>query len=272
VAKLIAELSLAPGLVAAATIAGDRWGQRVAGLVSGLPVVVGPLLLIADKQRGAGFAATAANSVLLGLPALGGFALAYARAARRGPGLGLLSGWGAAAALAALIWLCPVPLPFPAGLVFAAISVGGAFLLLPRSTKETRAPVPERSRPVSIRMAATAALALLLWAALAVLGPTVGGVLAALPTIVSVLVFFVHRECGADAAVSLLHGALAGMVSFVVFCAVVAWMLTSAGLLATFFVGAALGVCLQGAANVGLPGRAEALLGVIPREPFRRAR
>jgi hypothetical protein len=71
VAKLIAELSLAPGLVAAATIAGDRWGQRVAGLVSGLPVVVGPLLLIADKQRGAGFAATAANSVLLGLPALG---------------------------------------------------------------------------------------------------------------------------------------------------------------------------------------------------------
>jgi hypothetical protein len=243
--KLVAELALAPGLVGTATVAGDRWGHRVAGLVSGLPVVVGPLLLIAAQERGAEFAATAANGVLLGLPALGGFALAYARSACRGAGIALLIGWTAAAAVATLVWLCPIPLPFPAGLVLAAISLAAAFLLMPGSPSGTGVPTRSGSRSVAPRMGATAVLVLALWAGLAILGPTVGGILAALPTVVSVLVFFTHRDCGAGAAVSLLRGALAGMAGFVGFCAAVAGLLASEGLVPTFAVGSMVGICLQ---------------------------
>jgi hypothetical protein len=245
VLELLAELALAPGLVGAATVAGDRWGQGIAGLISGLPVVVGPLLLIAAHERGLRFAASSANGVLLGLPALGGFALAYARSATRGPGVGLLSGWASASALAAFVLLCPIPLPFPAGLVVAAISLSAAFLLMPRTPIDAPGHARSSSTAVSLRMGATVALVLGLWTALAVLGPTVGGILAALPTVVSVLVFFAHRGGGADAAVSLLRGALAGMASFVAFCAVVAWLLGGEGPMTTFLVGTVLSVGVQ---------------------------
>ena len=42
---LLLKLTLAPGLVAAVTLAGRRWGPRVAGWLGGLPVIVGPILL-----------------------------------------------------------------------------------------------------------------------------------------------------------------------------------------------------------------------------------
>ena len=245
--RLIAELALAPGLVGAATLVGDHWGQRVAGLVSGLPVVVGPLLLIAAQERGLRFTASAANGVLLGLPALGGFALAYARSAHRGPAVGLLRGWMAAAALAALVSLCLAGLPFPCGLLIAAGSLALAFCLMPRV--HDAAIQPRRSgsslKAVQLRMGATAALVLALWAALAVLGPTIGGVLAGFPAVVSVLAVFAHRDGGSDAAISLLRGSLAGMTSFVGFCAVVALLLSRAGLATTFALGSALGLGLQ---------------------------
>lgn len=245
--RLIAEVALAPGLVGVATLVGGRWGQRVAGLVSGLPVVVGPLLLIAAQRRGLRFAASTANGVLLGLPALGGFALAYARSAHHGPAIGLFSGWVSAAALAALVSLCLAGLPFPAGLLVSSTSLALAFRLMPGAPDA--AIQPRRSdvslKAMQLRMAATAALVLVLWAALAVLGPTIGGVLAGLPAVVSVLALFAHRDGGSDAAVSLLRGSLAGMTSFVSFCAVVALLLSSAGLAATFAVGSVLGVALQ---------------------------
>jgi hypothetical protein len=206
---------------------------------------VGPLLLIAAQERGDGFAATAANGVLLGLPALGGFALTYARLAHRGSIVGLLSGWASAAALAALILLCPTPLPFPTGGAVATASLSAAFLLMPRSAIDGAKPVRSRSRLVSRRVGPTAILVLGLWTALAVLGPTIGGILAALPTVVSVLAFSAHRDCGADAAVTLLRGALAGMTSFVGFCAAVSWLLASEGVVTTFLIGTVLGVCLQ---------------------------
>jgi hypothetical protein len=243
--RQIVELALAPGLVGAATRIGDRWGQQVAGLMSGLPVVVGPLLLIAAQERGLRFAAASANGVLLGLPTLGGFALAYALAARRGAPAGLLWGWVTAAALAAVISLLPMSLSFPAGLIVAAISLTGSYVLLPRPRGETAGPVATKPTAVLLRIGVTAALVLTLWAALAVLGPTVGGILAGLPTVVSVLVFFVHRDRGADAAESLLRGAVAGMAGFVGFCAVVGWLLTIEGSLPTFLIATAVGVSLQ---------------------------
>jgi hypothetical protein len=246
VVKVIAELALASGLVGAATMAGDRFGQRVAGLVSGLPVVVGPLLLIAAQQRGLRFAAATANGVLLGLPALGAFAFAYARSAQRGPAVGLLSGWAAAAVTAALIWLCPLALPFPGGLLVAMVSLTVAFRSMPQSRRKAVGPSPSRSSlgSVVVRMGTTAGLVLLLWTALAVFGPVIGGMLAALPTVVSVLVLFAHRDCGPEAAVSLLRGGLAGMASFVGFCAVVALMLVGAGVATTFAVGCLLATSL----------------------------
>src|SRR3954470_11107429 len=104
---LALKLTLAPGLVAATTLAGRRWGPRLAGWLGGLPVVVGPILFALAVERGDGFAADAAQGSLLGLLSLNAFVLAYAWAARRVGWAGaLVFGWGAFAA--ATVVLDPV--------------------------------------------------------------------------------------------------------------------------------------------------------------------
>jgi len=47
---LLLTLVLAPVLVVASTLAGRRGGARLTGVLVGLPVVAGPILLIADEQ------------------------------------------------------------------------------------------------------------------------------------------------------------------------------------------------------------------------------
>ena len=70
-------------------------------------------------------------------------------------------------------------------------------------------------------MAVTSVLVLALVAAADRLGPTAGGILAALPTLVSVLAVFTHRQHGAAAVAELLRGMLHGMAGFLVFCVLV---------------------------------------------------
>jgi hypothetical protein len=247
----VAELLLAPALVGAATVVGRRWGPRVAGLVSGLPVVVGPVLLLAARARGPAFAASAANGTLLGLIAVAGFALAYARSARRGWVVSLLVGWTAACLLAGLVWLLPVQLSFPAGVFVATTSLAAALRLMPVSTDDRVKPPPSavRRNGLWLRMAATAALVLLLSEALILLGPVIGGILAGLPAVLSVLAVFTHRDQGPRAAVSLLRGALVGMTGFVGFCVVVAAFLPEAGVATTFAAATACGLALQATAQ-----------------------
>jgi hypothetical protein len=80
---LVLKVTLAPGLVAATTLAGRRWGPRMAGWLGGLPVVVGPILLAIAVEQGDAFAADAAEGSLFGLLSLTVFMLAYAWSARR---------------------------------------------------------------------------------------------------------------------------------------------------------------------------------------------
>src|SRR3954467_451134 len=95
---LVLKLTLAPGLVAATTLAGRRWGPRVAGWLGGLPVVVGAFLFAVALEGGGGFAAEAAEGSLIGLLSLTAFVLAYAWSARRvgWPGALVAGGGGGA--------------------------------------------------------------------------------------------------------------------------------------------------------------------------------
>src|SRR3954468_4132790 len=74
---LLLKLTLAPGLVTATTLAGRRWGPRMAGWLGGLPVVVAPILLAITLEHGRAFGARAAAGALLGLPSLPFFLLPH---------------------------------------------------------------------------------------------------------------------------------------------------------------------------------------------------
>jgi hypothetical protein len=229
---LALKLTLAPGLVAATTVAGRRWGPRVAGWLGGLPVVVGPILFALALEQGDAFAAEAAQGSLLGLLSLNAFVLAYAWAARRvGWAQALLAGWGAFAA--ATVVLDPLRVSDEVAL---AVVVGAFFLTeaaLPRGRGEEVAPHTPRF-DLLLRTVCTAALVLGLTALAGVLGPRLSGMLAAFPVLASVLAAFTQAQAGAVAAADFLRGLVRGLISFALFCFVVAVLLPSAGMAVAF--------------------------------------
>jgi hypothetical protein len=239
----VLQVTVAPGLVAAATLASRRWGERAGGLVSAFPVIVGPVLLIAALDHGAAFAARTASGTLLGLVALSAFLLAYGRAAERaGWRASLAAGWAVAAA-AALV-LAAVRAGPVTGLAAAIVSLAVAYRGLPAGA----APVARRPAPswdLPLRMALTAVLVVSLAAAGGRLGPEIGGVLAALPVLASVLAVFTHEQQGAAELARLLRGMIAGMGGFVVFCALVAALVRGAGVAAAFALAALGAVAAQ---------------------------
>jgi hypothetical protein len=228
----VLELVVAPALVAASTVASRRWGHRVGGVVSAFPAIVGPVLLIAALDHGAAFAAKAACGTLLGLVALSGFALAYAWTARRaGWRASLAAGWIAAVVIATAL------APVDAGPVVAVGAAALGLALAHRALPATEGPPAVAELPrweLPLRIALTAVLVVTLGAAASRFGPIVGGLLAALPVLASVLAVFTHDRHGAAALAALLRGMLSGMAGFAVFCLLVAVLATRVGVTAAF--------------------------------------
>ncbi|MEW6271306.1 MAG: hypothetical protein AB1689_18655, partial [Thermodesulfobacteriota bacterium] len=80
---LVLKLVLVPLLIAGITVASHRLGPRLAGALTGLPVVAGPVALFIALEQGTGFAAHAAVATLAGLGSLVLFCVLYAHAALR---------------------------------------------------------------------------------------------------------------------------------------------------------------------------------------------
>jgi hypothetical protein len=194
---------LAPLLVTLATLAGRRWGAVVAGAVTALPIVAGPILAIIAIEHGREFGDAAARSALLGVVALAASCVAFARAADHGWPATIAAGWLAYAVVAAA--LSGVDVPPVVGLVLAL-----AALLVAARLLGPRPPVGPRSSPPSwdlpVRAVLTAVLVLTLTGLAGGLGPAVSGVLTPFPIATSVMVAFVLAQDGPAALRNLLHG------------------------------------------------------------------
>jgi hypothetical protein len=94
---LLLKLTLAPLLVALATLVARRWGPKVGGVVVGLPLSTTPIFLFLAIDQGLDFAEAATVGILFGLVGLAGFALVYVAASR---GLG----WIGSLALSAIAY------------------------------------------------------------------------------------------------------------------------------------------------------------------------
>jgi hypothetical protein len=244
VAVVLMKLTLAPGLVAATTLASRRWGALVGGVVGGFPAVVGPILVAIYLEHGGAFAARAAAGALAGLMSLTAFVVAYGWLARRltwAPALGL--SWAAFAAATVALDGVSVEVEIALPLVLACFAL--AYAALPRSgDAETRQAAPEWDLPV--RVLATAAFVLALTAGAGALGPRLSGLLAAFPVLASVLSAFTHAQEGAGAVAEFLRGLVAGLAGFAAFCFTVAVLLTNAGALVAFAAATAVALVVNG--------------------------
>lgn len=244
---LLLKIVLVPALVAGVTMTSRRWGLRVAGIVTGLPLVAGPTFCFLAVEQGPAFAASAARAALLGLIATSAFCVAYGRMAPRVPwGVSMLAGW-AVFALAG-IGLTLIPDLRGAGelmLALAALMIGRRLLPAPAVARSSSAP-PRFD--LVVRMAAAAGAVVVLTGLAELLGPRTSGVLSVFPIVTAILAVFTHIQHGHPSAAIFLRGLLRGMDGLAVFCIVFSETLGTWGwpLLAAVSVALVAQMALQG--------------------------
>jgi hypothetical protein len=210
---LALKLTLAPLLVAAATLAARRWGPRVGGLLMGLPLTTGPIFLLLAIEQGPRFAAAATVGILYGLAGLAAFAAAYAAVSRR-------TGWPVSLAAATAAFVAGSAAarilgndPVTAGLT-AWLALIAVVSRMPRPEHRPAAPMAPRW-DLSVRMLAVAALTLTITAVAARLGPVPSGIVGTYPVAITVVVTFTHAQLGRGGAVTMLRGIVLSWISFV---------------------------------------------------------
>jgi hypothetical protein len=228
VLALALKLTLAPALVATATMVARRLGHRAGGLVGGLPVVAAPIVLIYAVEQGDEFARDAAAAGSLGLVSPVLFCLAYAACARRaGYAVAIAAGWLAFAA--GTVLLSAVDPPLALSVAIALVAIGGGSWLLARASAGAGVHASAPSDLLLWRLVITAALVVAITAAAHGLSAHLAGLLATFPIITPVLAGFTQASVGVDAAIEMLSGLVPALVCFLAFFAVLAATLAPLG-------------------------------------------
>jgi len=234
-AMLSLKVVLVPGFLWLLWLAGRRWGPAIAGWLSGLPIVAGPILFIIAVEHGPAFAAAVASGALASVLATVTFIVAYAHGARIGR-------WPLALALAFAAWLAAGALVAhaPGSL---ALSVGLAIVALLAAPhafpRVAAAPATGRASgraALVARMVAGALLTVGATAAADLFGPRWSGLLTVFPVLAIVLAVSSHRAHGPAFATVLLRSMATGMYSLAAFCAVLAAALPALGTSVAFML------------------------------------
>jgi hypothetical protein len=249
------ELTLAPLLMAAATLVARRFGPAVASRLVCLPLTTGPLTLCLALEHGPHFAAGVAMGNVAGVGAQAGCAVAYAHLCReRSPAIAAIGGVAAFATLGAAFAAAPFP---PAAIALCAVAaprlallaapaelaVAGGFLALPSPP----AIAARRSSPgLPARMLIVALLVLVLANVAPALGPHLSGVVSVFPMFGTLLAVFAHRDGGPAAAVAAQRGFIGGLLSVAGFGLTLALLLGRVPLALAFALALAAAAAPQG--------------------------
>lgn len=229
---LALKLVLTPVLTLLITLAARRWGQRVSGIVTGLPLNSGPISFLFALQYGTNFAAQAAVGSMGGMAGIAGFALTYAYLARRAP-------WFFCAPIALGVYFAGIlalDLTKPSLLttfVLTVVVLALAIRLMPR-IQELPEAIESPKWDLPMRLISATTFVLLITTLGDILGPRLGGLISTFPIFATVMAVFAHRHQGASAAMQWLRGMLYGMYATIAFYAVVGTMVTQLPLYLTY--------------------------------------
>ncbi len=244
---LALKLLLVPLLIGAITVAGARLGPRIAGVLTGLPVVAGPIVLLIALEQGPAFAARSATATLAAFASLAAFCIVYTRAALRVSwGRSTLLGWLAfvAATLVLDRWAPPLAASIAIALVAPMMIMG----LTPRPELRHGAKRAVTRAEIALRMLAGAGLMLILTGLARLLGPRLSGLLTVFPVATTILAVFAHRNDGAAFAIHLIRGLASGLYSLAAFFIVLALALEPLGVGPAFLGASLAAVAMQSAA------------------------
>jgi hypothetical protein len=231
---LILKLLVAPGLVAAITLAVRRWGPAIGGWLSGMPVVAGPVLVFVTIEQGAAFGARAAHATLAGLIGTVAFTVVYARSSvRMSWQISLVAGWTTFAAVAYVLYVLRPSLVASLVCLLVATVVGRRALPV---VEVSTTPVESPRGDLLLRLLATATLVLVLTAVADRLGPQLSGLLNAFPVLTTIITAFTHVQRGSDATIAFVNAFLRSIIGFASFCFVLAVTLDRVDLLSSLLL------------------------------------
>lgn len=238
------KLFLTPLLIAAASLAGRRWGPAVSGSLIGLPFTSGPITFLLALARGRDFAAASALGTLSATLSQVAFCLAYAWLAGRLRWPQALVA-GILAFSVVTIALQPLMLPVLPATLCVCAGLVLATRLLPKAGGVSGAAGTPPAWDLPARMVAATLLVLLLTSLAPMLGARLTGLLAPFPLYGTVLAVFMHQQRGPSAARRLLRGFVLGLSATVGFYFVLATLLVPGGPALAFVLALATALLLQ---------------------------
>jgi hypothetical protein len=231
-------------MIGLVTLASQRFGPAVGGVLSAVPAKGGPIMLFLALEQGTGFAASSAAASLGGAGGCGVFCLVYALVCRR-------ANWAVAGAAAygAFIVVWAVMIPVASFGLAVAFAVTVATLLVSRRLLPEAPPAPPRKgggwSDIPVRMIAGAAMVVFVTTAGPLFGATISGMLATIPTVAAVMALFTHAQEGPERAVGVMRGLTHGLLGFASFLAVLAATLEPMGVVASFALAVSVVVAVQ---------------------------
>lgn len=238
VEALALRLVLPPLIVTVATLAQRHLGDRLGGLLVGLPLTSGTFLGLLFASHGPAAVADAAVGMLAGQVAVIALTTAYAHAAGTRAPLALLA--------SVVAWVATVTLVRAIDTLVLGCALFGVATLIavrtwPGPSAVTERPAAPGARDLFTRITLATALILGLTAGVEILGPQLAGLLSAAPLVALVLAPSTHRVGGVGAVRTLLHGVVRGSAGAAVFATVLAIGIAPLGGLA-FLVAALCGI------------------------------
>lgn len=246
-ALLLVKMVFTAGVVVGASLAAERSGPLVGGLIIALPISAGPGLLFLALQASDGFLANTALYSLGMTAATLSFLLVYPRLAVRHGAVvsigGTLAVWTAAALL-----LERLPISLPLALALNVVAFTAVFLL-PRPPGLKRPPRPARidRRELFGRAAIAGSIVATVVTVSALIGSRATGILIVFPVAFTSIAFIMHRRLGGGPAAATLLASAPGMTAFVCFLTAIHLLAVPLGGLNALGVALAINLLASGA-------------------------
>jgi uncharacterized membrane protein (GlpM family) len=241
---LILKLILVPLFVALIALAGRRWGAKVAGLLSGLPIIAGPIVYFLYFDQGVEFAKAAATATIVGVMPLSSFCFTYAWLARKFSWkvtvLASLLIYGVLGILVLKLQLSLTE-SFLLSSAVVAVQIRFSPIHLISITK-----TPASNTEVIFRMIAAACLVVLVTFFANTLGAGYSGVLAAFPLASTLIAVFSHKYHSAYHAIDSLKALKFGLLSMPAFFLTLCLALEQHTFHQAFFLSISVTVIIQG--------------------------
>jgi hypothetical protein len=240
--SLAIKMAVSALFVVAAVYSAERAGPVVGAMVATLPVSAGPTYIFLSLDHNAQFIANSALASLVMNAVTCVLALVYALLAQR---RGMVVSVGAALAtwIALAILARPIAWTTTGALAFNVVVIAGCLAIGDR-LRHVRMPlVTRRWYDIPLRAGMVATLVAIVVGLSARVGPTVTGILAVFPIVMSSLMIILHPRIGGRATAAVFANSMLGLVGFSLSC------LTAR--LAVVPLGKAAGLALALAVSIG---------------------